>query len=129
MFYYDGAGRTVKLTESTSETVLLNSLGMEDCSKNSTERTITGVIRMKHDKAELHNRRIYRGESYRDVLRRREPHSVNTAFSGGAYGCPGEYFRGAAALDCRGEFRVRCALCWSSPYGGEEWIPPERREM
>jgi len=119
----------VKLTESANETVLLNALGMEDCSKNSTERTITGMIRMKHYEAKLHNRRIYRGESYRDVLRRREPHSVNTAFSGGAYGCPGEYFRGAAALDCRGEFRMRCVRCWSSPYGGEEWIPPERREM
>ena len=68
-------------------------------------------------------------ESYRDVLRRQEPWAVNAAFSGGAFGCPGEYFRGAAALDCRGNFRVRCRQCWSEPYGGEDWIPPERREM
>ena len=84
---------------------------------------------MKNYKEESKINGDYRLSSYRDELRRREIKSVNAAFNGGAYGCPGEYFRGAAAEDCRGEFRVRCSRCWSDPYGGEEWIPPEKREI
>jgi len=83
---------------------------------------------MKNYNEESINTRTYRLRSYRDELWRRERKSVNAAFAGGAYGCPGEYFRGAAAQDCRGEFQVRCRRCWSSPYGGEEWIPPEKRD-
>ena len=84
---------------------------------------------MKKYNKESKINRNYRTGSYRDELRRRERKSVNAAFSGGAYGCPGEYFRGAAAQDCRRGFRVRCRQCWGSPYGGEEWIPPEKRDL
>ena len=84
---------------------------------------------MKKYESESKNGRKCRPESYLDELRRRESGAVNEAFSGGAYGCPGEYFRGAAAMDCRGEFRVICKQCWSSAYEGEEWVPPQRRDL
>lgn len=69
-----------------------------------------------------------RTRSYRDELSLRDSRAVDDAFSGGAFGCPGEYFRGAAALDCRGGFKTRCRRCWGSPYGDEEWIREDQRD-
>ncbi len=66
--------------------------------------------------------------SYRDELRLRDRGAVDDAFSGGAFGCPGEYFRGAAAMDCRAGFRIRCRLCWGAPYRDEDWIGEEQRD-
>ena len=70
----------------------------------------------------------FMGESYREALRKREPEAVNEKFAGGAFGCPGEYFRGAPAKMCRGDFRRRCGGCWDRPYAQEEWIPYEKRD-
>ena len=67
-------------------------------------------------------------KSYREELRLRDERAVNDAFWGGAFGCPGEYFRGAAAMDCRSGFRLRCPLCWGSPYGDEEWIGDDQSD-
>ena len=36
--------------------------------------------------------------SYREELKTREPQAVDERFAGGAFGCPGEYFRGAEVL-------------------------------
>ena len=66
--------------------------------------------------------------SYRDELKARESGLVDERFAGGAFGCPGEYFRGADAHDCRSGFRVRCENCWSRPYADEEWIPYKNRD-
>lgn len=65
--------------------------------------------------------------SYRDELRARESEAVREEFLGGAYGCPGEYFRGAPAANCQSGFRTRCQMCWSNVYADEEWIPYEKR--
>lgn len=66
--------------------------------------------------------------SYRDVLRERERQAVREEYAGGAYGCPGEYFRGAPQEDCREGFRRRCRSCWNTAYADEEWIPSEKRD-
>lgn len=66
--------------------------------------------------------------SYREELELRERQAVREEYHGGAYGCPGEYFRGAPAEDCRQGFRKRCHLCWSMAYADEEWIPYEERD-
>ena len=65
--------------------------------------------------------------SYREKLKTREPQAVDERFAGGAFGCPGEYFRGAAVLACECGFREWCEECWNRPYGEEEWIPYEKR--
>ena len=65
--------------------------------------------------------------SYRDELRKRQAQAVREEFFGGAYGCPGEYFRGAAARDCRRVERGLCQQCWSETYASEEWIRDEER--
>lgn len=66
--------------------------------------------------------------SYRGELGKRQAQAVREEFFGGAYGCPGEYFRGAAAKDCQVITRKRCEDCWSEAYAGEEWIKDEERE-
>lgn len=65
--------------------------------------------------------------SYRMELALREKQAVRAEYCGGAYGCPGEYFRGAPAENCRDGFPKRCDVCWSKSYADEEWIPYERR--
>lgn len=65
--------------------------------------------------------------SYRDELGKRQARAVREEFFGGAYGCPGEYFRGAAAKDCKAVQRALCENCWSEAYAGEEWIEDEER--
>lgn len=60
--------------------------------------------------------------SYREELRRREPGRIDPRYRGGAYGCPGDYFRGARAEDCRSVQRAQCEDCWESEYKDEEWI-------
>jgi len=67
------------------------------------------------------------GSSYREELKTREAKSVDERVPGGAFGCPGEYFRGAAVWDRCAPLCVRCQVCWSQTYKGEEWIPYERR--
>ena len=66
--------------------------------------------------------------SYRDELGARQAQAVRREFFGGAYGCPGEYFRGAPARDCRSVKRKACEECWSGIYQSEEWIPYEKRD-
>lgn len=66
--------------------------------------------------------------SYREELGTRQAQMVRTEFYGGAYGCPGEYFRGAPAGNCRSIRRERCEECWSGIYQSEEWIPDEKRD-
>ena len=67
------------------------------------------------------------GKSYRYELGLREAQRVRGEFYGGAYGCPGEYFRGAPVQrNCEIE-RMQCQRCWSRTYAGEEWIPYENR--
>lgn len=66
--------------------------------------------------------------SYRKELMAREPQAVDERFAGGAFGCPGEYFWGAAVLTRGCGFRKGCELCWNRPYGEEEWIPDEKRD-
>ena len=67
------------------------------------------------------------GKSYRHELRMRETQRVKDEFYGGAYGCPGEYFRGASVQkNCKIE-RMECERCWSRTYAGEEWIAYENR--
>ena len=68
------------------------------------------------------------GNSYREVLQRWEPEVVDERFTGGAFGCPGEYFRGAPLASCRSDLLRRCEDCWSRPYEDEEWIPYEKRD-
>ena len=63
--------------------------------------------------------------SYREELRRRDGTRVDPRFRGGAYGCPGEYFRTPQSGDCRPIDRARCAACWGADYQGEEWIEHE----
>ena len=65
--------------------------------------------------------------SYREELELREKQAVRWEYCGGAYGCPGEYFRGAPAERCRGFFPKQCSACWSKVYADEEWIPYEKR--
>lgn len=65
--------------------------------------------------------------SYREELKAREPQAVNEGFTGGAFGCPGEYFWGAAVFMRGCGFRKRCDECWNRPYEEEEWIPYEKR--
>ena len=65
--------------------------------------------------------------SYRDELTARQALAVREEFYGGAYGCPGEYFRGAPAKNCSSIRRERCEKCWSGIYQSEEWIPDEKR--
>lgn len=64
--------------------------------------------------------------SYQEELQRKNPKRVDKRYRGGAYGCPGDYFRGAAAMDCRKDFEERCARCWSESYKDEEWIGNEK---
>lgn len=66
--------------------------------------------------------------SYRNELKLRERQAVREEYYGGAYGCPGEYFRGAPAENCRSDLRRRCQVCWSKTYADEEWIPYEKRD-
>ena len=68
-------------------------------------------------------------DSYREELAAREPQAVDERFAGGAFGCPGEYFRGAEVLVAGCGFRQGCAACWNRPYEGEEWIPYEARNV
>lgn len=63
---------------------------------------------------------------YRDVLARKEPGRIDLRYRGGAFGCPGDYFEGAKAEDCRQIDRVKCEVCWEELYQGEEWIEDER---
>ena len=65
--------------------------------------------------------------SYREELRLREWRAVRREFCGGAYGCPGDYFRGAPADNCKSELLQRCPRCLSKTYADEEWIPYEMR--
>ena len=65
--------------------------------------------------------------SYRDELRVRQAQTVREEFYGGAYGCPGEYFRGAPGKNCHIR-REQCEECWSGIYQSEEWIPYEKRD-
>ena len=66
--------------------------------------------------------------SYRDELGARQAQAVREEYYGGAYGCPGEYFRGAPARDCRNVRRTMCEECWNGIYQSEEWIPYEKRD-
>ncbi len=66
--------------------------------------------------------------SYRDELWVRQPQAVKDEFYGGAYGCPGEYFRGAPARNCHSIERAQCERCWGGTYASEEWIPYEKRD-
>ena len=61
-------------------------------------------------------------QSYREVLETRAPHAVDERVPGGAFGCPGDYFRGAPAADCRPLIQGQCGVCWNGDYGNEEWI-------
>lgn len=65
--------------------------------------------------------------SYREELRRREPGRIDPRYRGGAYGCPGDYFRGARAEDCRPVVRAQCEGCWEELYQDEEWIAYDER--
>lgn len=65
--------------------------------------------------------------SYREALRRREPGRIDPRYSGGAYGCPGDYFRGAAAEDCRPIDRAQCEECWEGLYRSEEWMNDDKK--
>lgn len=69
-----------------------------------------------------------RGRSYREELRLRERRAVRREYCGGAYGCPGDYFRGAPSDNCRRDLSIRCPECWSRTYADEEWIPYEKRD-
>ena len=60
--------------------------------------------------------------SYRDALRRVQPERVDARYRGGAFGCPGDYFAGARAEDCRPPDGARCRECWDGDYGDEEGI-------
>lgn len=64
--------------------------------------------------------------SYRAALEKREPRAVDERCPGGAFGCPGDYFRGARAEDCRPIVRTRCGECWESEYMDEEWIEDDK---
>ena len=69
--------------------------------------------------------KIYNMESnlsYRDVLARREPGRIDERYRGGAYGCPGDYFRGARAEDCTPPTAAKCRACWDGTYRDEEWM-------
>lgn len=65
--------------------------------------------------------------SYREELTDREPRAVDARCPGGAFGCPGDYFRGASAADCRPIARERCEACWGADYEDEEWIEYDER--
>lgn len=65
--------------------------------------------------------------SYREELRLRERQAVRREFCGGAYGCPGDYFRGAPSENCKRDLLRLCPICWSKTYADEEWIPYEMR--
>lgn len=73
-------------------------------------------------------RAIKMWSSYREELKMREPQSVDERFAGGAFGCPGEYFRGAPGFAHGCGFRERCEDCWNGHYANEEWIPYEKRD-
>ena len=63
--------------------------------------------------------------SYREALRRIEPRRVDERYRGGAFGCPGDYFRGGRAEDCRKPQEAVCRACWDGMYQDEEWIENE----
>lgn len=73
------------------------------------------------------NRNPYPVLSYREALRVREPRSVDERCPGGAFGCPGDYFRGAPAADCRPLIKRQCDVCWAVEYKDEEWIENDER--
>lgn len=66
--------------------------------------------------------------SYREELSGRELRRVDERCPGGAFGCPGDYFRGAPAADCRPIVKSRCNMCWGTAYQNEEWIEYETGE-
>lgn len=73
---------------------------------------------------------LYEMESnpgYREALRCREPGRVDERYRGGAFGCPGDYFRGARAEDCRRPEAAMCRACWDGKYRDEEWIDDDKR--
>ena len=73
----------------------------------------------------LGDRRKYTVPSYRDELGLRQPERVDARYRGGAFGCPGDYFAGARAEDCRPPEEAKCRACWDGEYRDEEWIEYE----
>lgn len=65
--------------------------------------------------------------SFREALSIREPCAVDARCPGGAFGCPGDYFRGAPAADCRPLIKEQCDVCWAVDYQDEEWIDNDER--
>lgn len=64
--------------------------------------------------------------SYRDKLKEHDPDRVNSIATGGAFGCPGEYFFGAPGYERSRCFPIkekRCRRCWGRPYAQERCIP------
>lgn len=73
--------------------------------------------------------KIYYMESkfgYLDALARKDPGRIDPRYRGGAFGCPGDYFTGAKAEDCRQIDQAQCGRCWKELYQGEEWIEDDR---
>lgn len=114
MFYYKATADAVRLKKRMfSNLVRYGAASRKRMTKRNFAMNIT------------HGKKVW--ISYRDELRVRQAQMVREEFYGGAYGCPGEYFRGAAARNCAAIERAACENCWSETYQSEEWIPDEER--
>ena len=117
MFYYEGTADE----QVPQKQAVIRCGERQIFGENDNEK---GVSRGRNER----KRAMQVGKSYRDELRVREVQRVREEFYGGGYGCPGEYFCGAAVQEnCKIE-RKQCEECWSRTYAGEEWIPYEKRE-